>query len=194
LSRWLRDYLYIPLGGSHGAPWTRYTNLLITMLLGGLWHGAHWNFVIWGGLHGLALVVNHLIRQRSSPMMPSRALGQFVWTPLCWVLTFTFVVASWVFFRASTTTAAFEMLRAMGEILSPRPDFVATFATGSGALLGLAAAIAFLAPNSIAIERALASREPKGLAAGALAGAAASAALLAGLAMPAPAPFLYFNF
>lgn len=57
LSRWLRDYLYIPLGGNRGAPWRQYRNLMLTMLLGGLWHGASWNFVVWGGLHGVGLAV-----------------------------------------------------------------------------------------------------------------------------------------
>src|SRR6266849_3862156 len=61
LSTWLRDYLYIPLGGSRGGTWFTYRNIMITMLLGGLWHGASWNFVIWGGLHGAALVVERML-------------------------------------------------------------------------------------------------------------------------------------
>src|SRR3546814_9514092 len=63
LSRFLRDYLYIPLGGGRRGSVRRYGNLMITMLLGGLWHGAGWTFVVWGGLHGLMLVVNHLWRR-----------------------------------------------------------------------------------------------------------------------------------
>ena len=61
LSNWLRDYLYIPLGGNRDGTWLTYRNILITMLLGGLWHGASWNFVIWGGLHGVALVIERLL-------------------------------------------------------------------------------------------------------------------------------------
>ena len=60
LSRFLRDYLYIPLGGNRRGKLRRYINLMITMLLGGLWHGANWTFLIWGGLHGLYLIINHV--------------------------------------------------------------------------------------------------------------------------------------
>lgn len=105
LSRFLRDYLYFPLGGNRKGPMRRYLNLMATMLLGGLWHGASWNFVIWGGLHGLYLVVNHLWRG--------------VWTPLnrWWsvtiarLVTLLAVMLGWVFFRAETLDGAFNLLR-----------------------------------------------------------------------------------
>ena len=74
LSSWLRDYLYIPLGGNRGPAWFVYRNIMITMLLGGLWHGGAWTFVIWGGLHGLALVVHRAWQQRVEGRAPSRPL------------------------------------------------------------------------------------------------------------------------
>ena len=74
LSRFLRDYLYIPLGGNRHGPARRYVNLIVTMLLGGLWHGAGWTFVLWGALHGVYLVVNHLWREAKARLglLPSR--------------------------------------------------------------------------------------------------------------------------
>jgi D-alanyl-lipoteichoic acid acyltransferase DltB (MBOAT superfamily) len=105
LSRFLRDYLYIPLGGNRLGEIRRYQNLLVTMLLGGLWHGAAWNFVIWGGLHGLYLCINHLWRawRGDTPAStPAKAL--------CWAVTFFAVVIAWVFFRARTAAGAWQML------------------------------------------------------------------------------------
>jgi len=105
LSRFLRDYLYIPLGGNRLGSRRRYVNLMLTMLLGGLWHGAGWNFLIWGGLHGLYLVVNHLWRGekvKSAPTLSGRVA--------CWALTFVAVVVAWVFFRARTLIGARQML------------------------------------------------------------------------------------
>ncbi len=97
LSNWLRDYLYIPLGGSRDGTWFTYRNILITMLLGGLWHGASWNFVIWGGLHGVALVVERLLGITGEPGHHSR-IRKALW----WFITLHFVCLTWVFFRAST--------------------------------------------------------------------------------------------
>jgi alginate O-acetyltransferase complex protein AlgI len=102
LSSWLRDYLYIPLGGSQFGTLATYRNIMITMALGGLWHGAAWSFLIWGCLHGAALVVERVLgvtggssHVRRSPL--SAALG--------WFVTFQFVSLAWVFFRASSTDA-----------------------------------------------------------------------------------------
>ena len=97
LSNWLRDYLYIPLGGNRDGAWFTYRNILITMLLGGLWHGASWNFVIWGGLHGAALVIERLLGVTGER---AKAVGYLavVW----WFITFHFVCLTWVFFRAPT--------------------------------------------------------------------------------------------
>lgn len=100
LSRFLRDYLYIALGGNRKGPVRRYVNLMLTMLLGGLWHGAGWTFVVWGGLHGAYLVINHAwqaLRQRLGLTRPSRP-----WRVASIALTFLAVVVAWVFFRATS--------------------------------------------------------------------------------------------
>ncbi len=103
LSRLLRDYLYIPLGGNRVGPVRQVTNLLLTMLLAGLWHGAAWTFVVWGGLHGLGLVANHAWAR----------LGWHFPRPLGWALTLLFVMAGWVLFRADSFAVAGSMLASM---------------------------------------------------------------------------------
>jgi D-alanyl-lipoteichoic acid acyltransferase DltB (MBOAT superfamily) len=109
LSRFLRDYLYIPLGGNRLGEQRRYINLLVTMLLGGLWHGAGWNFLVWGGLHGVYLSINHLWRAwRGDKFYPS-ASGLAA-KSIYWVITFFAVVVAWVFFRARTAVGAWQML------------------------------------------------------------------------------------
>jgi alginate O-acetyltransferase complex protein AlgI len=95
LSRWLRDYLYIPLGGNRRGTVMTYRNLMLTMLLGGLWHGASWNFVVWGGLHGLALAGHKLWADRH----PGRA---HVSPLVAWLVTQMFVLLTWVPFRSQT--------------------------------------------------------------------------------------------
>jgi len=113
LSRFLRDYLYIPLGGNRKGPVRRYLNLMATMLLGGLWHGAGWTFVIWGGLHGLYLVIHqawqglrqHLGHDLARSTCAGRAAGI--------ALTFLAVVVGWVFFRAPTLDGALSLLAGM---------------------------------------------------------------------------------
>jgi alginate O-acetyltransferase complex protein AlgI len=107
LSRFLRDYLYIPLGGNRHGEGRRYLNLAAVMLLGGLWHGAGWTFVIWGGLHGLYLTIHHLW-QRIAPPFAGRSFR-----PIAWALTFVAVVLAWVVFRAESLDAAVTMYRAM---------------------------------------------------------------------------------
>jgi alginate O-acetyltransferase complex protein AlgI len=147
LSRFLRDYLYVPLGGNRKGGARRYVNLLITMVLGGFWHGAGWTFVIWGSLHGLYLVVNHLWRAfrgrfgRASETRTSleRRLGQ--------AITFVAVVIAWVFFRSEDVGSAVRMLLAMaGNNGAAGPESVDSTAAlvVSAALL----ALAWLAPNT----------------------------------------------
>ncbi|MGR9087526.1 MAG: MBOAT family O-acyltransferase [Gammaproteobacteria bacterium] len=111
LSRFLRDYLYIPLGGNRKGPGRRYLNLMITMSLGGLWHGAGWTFVIWGGLHGFYLTVNHLWIDWKR-RMHWRDGGRWSRTASA-LLTFLLVVVGWVFFRADTLEAALEIIQGM---------------------------------------------------------------------------------
>jgi alginate O-acetyltransferase complex protein AlgI len=113
LSRFLRDYLYIPLGGNRRGSSRRYANMMITMLLGGLWHGASWTFAIWGGLHGLYLAANHGWRawraKRGRTLAPPA--GWRMVPPIA--LTFFAATVAWVFFRASTLPGALSILESM---------------------------------------------------------------------------------
>ena len=115
LSRFLRDYLYIPLGGNRKGKSRRYLNMMATMLLGGLWHGAGWTFVIWGALHGLYLTINHLWREAIADKLP-RLLPRWLAALSGGTLTFIAVVVAWVVFRAADMTQATTMLKAMAGI------------------------------------------------------------------------------
>jgi alginate O-acetyltransferase complex protein AlgI len=115
LSRFLRDYLYVPLGGNRKGGARRYVNLFLTMLLGGLWHGAGWTFVIWGALHGVFLIVNHgwqAFRKAVGWSDGETAAG--VWVARG--ITFLCVTVAWVFFRAESVGEATGMLRAMAGL------------------------------------------------------------------------------
>lgn len=168
LSTFLRDYLYIPLGGNQRGELRRYLNLLITMLLGGLWHGAGWNFLIWGGMHGLFLVINHLwfgsrLRQRYAHIFEHAAFSI-----LAVATTFFVVTVAWVFFRASSFYGAIAILEGMAgcngvqlplEFKPLFPEFMGqirfsgySFGAFGGlmgfAWIGLALFIAFFLPNT----------------------------------------------
>jgi len=114
LSQWLRDYLYIPLGGNRGTRFQTYRNLFLTMFLGGLWHGASWTFVVWGTLHGAALAVHKLVTGGERRPSVDRAVG----APnrplrlLTWAATMGFVWFAWVFFRARDFDTASAVLSA----------------------------------------------------------------------------------
>ncbi|MFY0483176.1 MBOAT family O-acyltransferase [Flavobacterium sp. PLA-1-15] len=110
LSTWLRDYLYISLGGNRKGKVRMYVNLFLTMLLGGLWHGASWKFVIWGVLHGLALVVERFFKDYIK--LPKNKLTLFISV----ILTFHFVVFCWIFFRAKDFKTAFELINNIGQL------------------------------------------------------------------------------
>ena len=133
LSTWLRDYLYIPLGGNRRGRVRTYANLMITMLLGGLWHGASWTFVVWGGLHGAALSVTrayHDARRRRG-----RAPSRSPWLHVLSVgLTFHFVCAAWIFFRADSFQSAWLMFDRIGSLTTYHPNLpwqvVAVLAAG----------------------------------------------------------------
>jgi D-alanyl-lipoteichoic acid acyltransferase DltB (MBOAT superfamily) len=112
LSRFLRDYLYIPLGGNRRGPARRYGNLMATMLLGGLWHGAGWTFILWGGLHGLYLAVNHAWQR----VVPAAVAAKGWYRRAAWSLTFLVVVIAWVPFRAPTMEGAGRMLAGMAGL------------------------------------------------------------------------------
>lgn len=107
LSHFLRDYLYIPLGGNRKGKTRRYVNLLLTMLLGGLWHGAGWTFVVWGVLHGAYLTINHLWREHNLFKIPA---------PVGWIMTCCSVVLAWVFFRAENLRQAISILKGMAGL------------------------------------------------------------------------------
>ena len=112
LSTWLRDYLYLPLGGNRKGRTRTYVNLFIVMLLGGLWHGAAWNFVVWGALHG-ALLAFERLRGKA-------ALYGSLAAPVRVALTFTIVLVTWVFFRASNLPHAFRYLGDMFALNTPQ--------------------------------------------------------------------------
>src|SRR3954451_11030020 len=106
LSTWLRDYLYIPLGGSRGGERRTYRNLMLTMLLGGVWHGANWTFVVWGGIHGAGLAIERFARRL---LRVDEAEGASLWSPGAWasrIVVFRLVCLAWVFFRASSVHEA----------------------------------------------------------------------------------------
>jgi len=180
LSTWLRDYLYIPLGGNRSCQWMTYRNLMITMLLGGLWHGASWNFLIWGGYHGVLLSVERAAggsepKPRWSALDPLRAL-----------LTFALVTIGWVFFRAADLHQSVAVIAQMfagphGNSLLLRWHIW---------LAAVALAIAFAEERWEAVERLM--------TAPAWAYAVALAAMLFCLELfgviDASVPFIYFQF
>lgn len=107
LSSWFRDYLYIPLGGNRQGPARTYVNLMVTMFLCGLWHGASWNFVLWGGLHGFSLAV-HRIWKNANPLaaLKENPVFSFVWNIFAHVLTLGVVLVGWVLFRSQSLPVA----------------------------------------------------------------------------------------
>jgi alginate O-acetyltransferase complex protein AlgI len=172
LSTWLRDYLFIPLGGSRKGTLRTARNLAITMILGGLWHGANWTFIVWGLYHGVLLASHQLLRVRG-------------WTPgnrrLNQALTFVFVVVGWVFFRAPTIGEATRILWLMTGAHGLGP----AVAANSVGLVALAGLIAFFAPNPW--ERTVRPTAKLALGLGMVAAACI-------LLLDRPAPFLYFQF
>ena len=173
LSRFLRQYLYLPLGGNRASGIATARNLLLTFLLGGLWHGAGWTFIAWGALHGAAMVVHRAWCALKKPLP--------AW--LAWLTTFVFVLVAWVFFRAASLADALALL---GDMAGVR-GFAAP-ATGlmSVLLIGLAFWLALSRVNTNAlVEKPL----TRGNAAMAI------VALVAGLlSLGQTSPFIYFNF
>ena len=116
LSRFLRDYLYIPLGGNRKGPTRRYVNLMTTMVLGGLWHGAGWTFVVWGTLHGLYLCIHHGFQAVRKTLGWDAKRDGFIMHLSARSLTFLVVIIGWVFFRATSFDAAWSILGAMAGL------------------------------------------------------------------------------
>src|SRR5262249_54411845 len=144
LSRFLRDYLYIPLGGNQRGPRRRYVNLLVTMLLGGLWHGAAWTFVIWGAIHGFGLVVNHAWNKVAESYRLSLP------NPIAWGFTLAFVMAAWVPFRADGLSATFTFGEGLlgSQDLVPAEGVIAAKVTTAIACIAGLLAVALFAPNT----------------------------------------------
>ena len=142
LSQFLRDYLYIPLGGNRHGPVLRYVNLMITMLLGGLWHGAAWTFVVWGALHGAYLCVNHAW-SNYGPAVAPRFAGAA--NAAAFILTFLSVVVAWVFFRADSLSSAIFVVSTMAD---PTNIVFGRGEIANAMFIAVYAAIAWFTPNT----------------------------------------------
>jgi D-alanyl-lipoteichoic acid acyltransferase DltB (MBOAT superfamily) len=180
LSTWLRDYLYVPLGGNRQGPRRQLVNLMLVMLIGGLWHGASWTFVVWGGIHGGLLVLHRLwSTRRPAPRDRSR--------PLRVALTFHAVCVAWIFFRAPSFTEAADVLAALasGPLTGISASSAALVALAAAATLGLDVLV-----DRGRDEARLATWTP--LRRGAVAGALL--ACLTVFAGAPPVPFIYFQF
>jgi D-alanyl-lipoteichoic acid acyltransferase DltB (MBOAT superfamily) len=154
LTRFLREYLYYPLGGNRRGPARQAVNIMLTMLLSGLWHGAGWNFIAWGGLHGCYLLIAH----EWGRLKDARGwkLNHWSYSGACLTLTFVAVLFAWVFFRAPNLTVAANVLSAMVG-LQVAPSVAGINYTSAMQLLMCLLALAFFLPN---IQRLLAQYEP----------------------------------
>ncbi|TVV73382.1 MBOAT family O-acyltransferase [Sphingomonas solaris] len=178
LSSWLRDYLYISLGGSRGGLAKQCRNLMLTMLLGGLWHGAKWTFLIWGGLHGAVQVIETLWRKVGLPGLPR---------PLAIFVTFHIVTLGWIFFRADSFDGALGYLGGIG-----RGDWANTITTPLAvALMGLGMAIHFT-PHHLMQGMALRVRRVPAWALGL--GVGVTILLIDAMRFEGVAPFIYYQF
>ena len=130
LSTWLRDYLYIPLGGNRHGTFNTYRNLLLTMILGGLWHGASWTFVVWGTLHGCYLAFHKWLLGSKKAAMGQFHRGGSIKKTLCAVATFHLVMLTWIFFRCATLAESWDyligILTLRGGLELIQPYFIAT--------------------------------------------------------------------
>jgi D-alanyl-lipoteichoic acid acyltransferase DltB (MBOAT superfamily) len=192
LSRFLRDYLYIPLGGNRKGPIRTHANLMITMLLGGLWHGASWSFVMWGGLHGLFLIVHKL--WSSTPLArwlnESRGVVRALWLVFAWALTFHAVCLAWCFFRLTVFAESIECVRKCVEF-DPSRMWSGTY-TDPSVLMALSSYAAILLIASVGKLFAGTGAFRNGFEWG----LRAATLLLAVLLAPPPGkqPFIYFQF
>lgn len=153
LSQFLRDYLYIALGGNRHGVVRRYVNLMATMVLGGLWHGASWSFIVWGFLHGLYLGVNHAFRALCGERLLKQLAANRLFTLLAWLLTMLAVVVAWVVFRAETLPGALRMLQSMANLTLTTPEHIYLWNAGLNLQTGMwwcgvLAVLAFVAPGS----------------------------------------------
>jgi alginate O-acetyltransferase complex protein AlgI len=184
LSRWLRDYVYIPLGGNRGGELLTYRNILLTMLLGGLWHGAGWTFVAWGAIHGVGLVIERWRRARRASVERSTLMTR-TWQRL---LTFHVVCFAWIFFRSDSFATAEEMLRGLFTGWGEASPLVT-----AGVLLAIAAGIGsqYLPARVPQLVMARFSRLP---VLGQATVLAVSLMLTHSMGPEGVAPFIYFRF
>jgi alginate O-acetyltransferase complex protein AlgI len=200
LSQFLRDYLYVPLGGNRKGRARRYVNLFLTMLLGGLWHGAGWTFVIWGALHGVFLIVNHGWRAlRSSLGWTSSGTVAGAWVARG--ITFLCVTVAWVFFRAESVGEATGMLRAMAGVngwLAAPLDLTDLYEYRDQILIAALLAVALIAPNTqewiMGEGRVRTTVVPRWRFTPIWAGVAAACFLFTLTRLSAVSEFIYFNF
>src|SRR3954454_6545307 len=176
LSRYLRDFLYIPLGGNRKGRWKTYRNLMITMVLGGLWHGAAWGFVIWGAIHGGALAIERAINGRIKAPR---------W--LCWVVVFHVVALAWVVFRAPDLTIARTVL---GQLFVAGPATLFTPAVVIAIVLAIGLQLVPERPI-VALRHRIEAFNPVPLALGMFVVIALAGATVPGGDFP---PFIYFQF
>lgn len=188
LSTWFRDYLYIPLGGNRKGVARTYVNLIFTMLLCGLWHGASWNFVFWGGLHGVSLAI-HRAWMAWAPQfsMGNHPSVRFVWTLLSRLLTLGVVLVGWLFFRAQSWSAAIEYLSRLMTWSHDGTRFISPY------ILPTLAAV-FLTHLVMQKDRNWAQKIPERLIPERIAFYAGIALLIVCLGASDSAPFIYFQF
>jgi alginate O-acetyltransferase complex protein AlgI len=177
LSRYLRDFVYIPLGGNRRGRLVQARNLLLTMLIGGLWHGAAWGFVLWGGLHGAALALQHLAKGRV-PAPP---------TVVAWAATLLFVTLAWIPFRASDLGVAWALCR---RLVEPGPLTLLTPGVAAAIVAIMAVQLVPRAPLA-AVQERLTGLRPAVLGSGLAVCVIMVAAAVPGDAVP---PFIYFRF
>ena len=183
LSTWLKDYLYIPLGGNRGGKLFTYRNLMLTMVLGGLWHGAAWTFVIWGFLHGGALII-HKEWSNWGKQIPALVKSSAIWgLPL----TFYWVCITWVFFRAESFGSAMTVLNSFVLLRSPGTEQLSTSILSAFILL---ATIHWFASHQAVWTKAIAQVPPQIYAVG----YGFIAALILTLMPVGQTPFIYFQF
>ena len=196
LSTWLRDYLYVPLGGGRCSRRRKYFNLMVTMLLGGLWHGAAWHFVAWGGLHGGLLIVNHKYDDfvKRHPAL-QHAHAQPMTKFMASALTFLLVMISWVFFRAETVPHAMQMLKNMFLKFEPSSSLANLSCAPLLVALGVYTTYALLSRWNKATTLFLSWRQKFALTLPARIVLYVGVAFAAvGFAPGVPSPFIYFQF
>jgi D-alanyl-lipoteichoic acid acyltransferase DltB (MBOAT superfamily) len=187
LSRWLRDYLYIPLGGSRGTVRRTYINLALTMVIGGLWHGAALTFVVWGAIHGGFLALERLVRERWRAQHAEPVLPPELTVALQWLLTFHVVCLGWIFFRSDSLGTAFDVLAGIVSGTGPAPLVTPLVLL----VIGLALASQFVPPTAVHGAQTRFSMVGPGLQVLALAGALTAIDVLG---PDGVAPFIYFQF